>query len=81
MRTKTEQAILLLRAGDYASALAIIKTFRAGFTKDEKRCVEIASETLSGHGSFYEQIGIDTSEQVRRAKAIVTEKYLHYHEK
>lgn len=50
---KTEKAKALLKAGKFKEALSIIKTFRFGFTKEEKRSIEIAYECLSGHEQFY----------------------------
>ena len=76
MRTKTEQAVLLLKAGEWAKALNIIKTFRLGFTKDEKRTIEIASDTLNGNGKLYRDIGIDVAEVVFKCKELLKKRYL-----
>lgn len=76
MTTKTEKAVNLLKDGRFKEALAIFKTFRIGFTKDEKRSMEIASETLNGSGAFYESIGVDTKEEIRKAKELLKKKYL-----
>lgn len=76
METKTEKAITLLRQGRFKDALAIISRFRIGFTKEEKRVIEIAHESLTGHSSFYERLGIDTSSCINRAKEIIRNKYL-----
>lgn len=72
---KTDKAIGLLREGRLTEALAIIKTFRIGFTKDEKRTLEIAHESLVGNASFYENIGIYTQLCISRAKEIIRNKY------
>ena len=72
---KTDKAIGLLREGRLTEALAIIKTFRIGFTKEEHRTIEIAHESLVGHSSFYENIGIDTQLFISRAQEIVRNKY------
>lgn len=52
MDTKTKQATDLFYSGEYKKALRIFKTFKIGFTKDEKRSIEIAHEYLTGKGSF-----------------------------
>lgn len=57
--TKSDKAILLFKNGHVKEALAIFKTFHIGFTKDEKRTIEIASDCLNGRSSFYTQLGID----------------------
>ena len=72
---KTDKAIGLLREGRLKEALAIISKFRIGFTKDEKRTMEIASESLAGNASFYEDIGIDTRAYIRKAEEIIRNKY------
>lgn len=72
---KTDKAIGLLREGRLTEALAIIKTFRIGFTKEEYRTIEIAYESLVGHSSFYENIGIDTNTCISRAEEIIRNKY------
>ena len=73
--TKTDEAVELLRAGDYSKALSIFRTFRIGFTKDQIRTMEIASETLSGNGRLYEQLGIDTKLEIEKAKKLLQERY------
>lgn len=72
---KTGKAIGLLRQGKFPEALAIIVKFSIGFTKDEKRTLEIAHESLTGNSSFYESIGIDTGACVIRAEEIIRNKY------
>lgn len=72
---KTDKALGLLRHGKFSEALAIIAKFRIGFTKEEKRTLEIAHESLVGNASFYENIGIDTASCISRAKEIIRNKY------
>ena len=72
---KTERALGLLRKGKFAEAMAIIKTVRIGFTKDELRTIEIAHESLTGYSAFYENIGIDTQLCINRAREIIRNKY------
>ena len=72
---KTDKALGLLRQGKFSEALAIIAKFRIGFTKEEKRTLEIAHESLTGHSSFYESIGVDTSTCISKAREIVRNKY------
>nr|DAI65106.1 MAG TPA: Tetratricopeptide repeat [Caudoviricetes sp.] len=76
MRTKTEKAISLFQSGCLKEALAIFRSFRIGFTREERRTLQIASESLSGNASFYQQIGIDTDSMISKSVEIITEKYL-----
>ncbi len=76
MRTKTEKAINLFESGCLKEALSIFRTFRIGFTKEERRTLQIASESLAGNSSFYRQLGIDTDKEVEKSKYILTSKYL-----
>jgi hypothetical protein len=77
MRTKTEKAISLFQSGYLKEALAIFRTFRIGFTNEERRTLQIASESLTGNSRFYQQIGIDTDSMIMKSKEIITEKYLN----
>lgn len=76
METKTSRATSLLRTGNLKEALSIFRTFRIGFTKEERRTLQIASESLSGNSSFYQQLGIDTDKEIEKSKYILTSKYL-----
>lgn len=73
---KTEKAKALLKEGKFKEALSIIKTFRFGFTREEKRSIEIAYECLSGHNQFYSSIGIDTDKEIEKVSFLLTDKYL-----
>ena len=74
--SKTAQAVQRLKDGDLRGALSIFSSFRYDFTKDERRTIQIAHETLSGHETFYQSIGIDTRNYLSKAKLLVTNKYL-----
>lgn len=76
METKTSKATSLLRAGCLKEALSIFRTFRIDFTKEERRTLQIASESLSGNSSFYQQLGIDTNKEIEKSKSILASKYL-----
>ena len=76
MKTKTNKAISLLQCGNFKAALAIFSTFRIGFSKEEQRTLQIASEALSGNSSFYQQIGVDTDIEIEKSKSILYDKYL-----
>lgn len=73
--TKTAQALQRYKAGDLKGALSIFATFRMEFSKDEKRAIQIANETLSGHGRFYESLGINTCKMIESAKLAINRKY------
>lgn len=74
-QTKTATAKQLLHSGDLRGALAIFRTFRIGFTKAERRTLEIASDSLNGHGQFYRSLGIDTDAEIRKSRAILSAKH------
>jgi hypothetical protein len=76
MKTKTDKALSLFQCGDFKAALAIFSTFRMGFTKEEQRTLQIASESLAGNLSFYRQLGIDIDKEIEKSKSIITSKYL-----
>ena len=76
METKTSRAIRLFEDGRLRDALAIFKTFKIGFSKDEKRTIQIASETLNGYGDMYQRIGIDTALEVQKSISVIKRKYL-----
>lgn len=76
MKTKTEKAISLFKSGCLKEALAIFRTFRIGFTKEERRTLQIAYESLTGNDDFYKQLGIDTSDEIDKSRTILCSKYL-----
>lgn len=75
MNTKTNKAVEYFKQGLLKEALAIFKTFRIGFSKDEKRTLEIASDCLNGRSSFYQQLGLDANNEIARSIAIIQSKY------
>ena len=75
-RTKVDKVKSLLAKGAFQKALAIVRTFRVGFTKDEKRSIEIAYESLLGRDKFYQSIGIDTNKEIEKARQLLSDKYL-----
>ena len=74
--TKTQQAVSLLKFGNVKGALRIFKTFQIGFSKEEKRIIEIASDCLCGMSDFYSSLGIDCQRIVDDAVSILRSKYL-----
>lgn len=72
MQTKTSKAVNLFKEGKIKEALRIFKTFRNGFTKEEKRSIEIAYEWLTGKSSFYASLGIDGEAEIEKAKRYIT---------
>lgn len=76
METKTSQAVVLFQSGRLKEALSIFRTFRVGFTKEERRTLQIASESLLGNSGFYQQIGIDTVREIEKSKELLINKYL-----
>lgn len=75
METKSAKVKRLIRSGNWKDALNILRYFRLEFTRAQKRDIEIASDVLNGHGSFYRQLGIDTEQTLADCKAMLTSKY------
>lgn len=75
--SKTAQAVQKLKDGDLKGALSIFSTFNYNFTMEERRIMRIAYETFSGHGSFYQSLGINTSQMIVDATNILYDKYLN----
>lgn len=73
--TKTEKATKLISADNWQAALSLIRTFRLGFTGDQKRLIQIASDVLNGHGKFYRELGVDTEKVVAECKELLRKKY------
>ena len=75
MPTKTERALLMFRAGDYRGAFSIFSTFRVGFTREETRTLQIASESLGGHAEFTRVSELIRTPRMSKAKEIIRNKY------
>lgn len=75
-RIKVDKVKSLLVTGDFQKALTIVKTFRIGFSKEEKRSIEIAHEVLTGNERFYQALGIDTEKELERTRQLLSDKYL-----
>ena len=75
MITKTAQAIQLMREGKVAKALSIFKTFKVGFDKDERRTIQIASESMNGMAKFYINLGYNVDQFQAEAIEIINKKY------
>lgn len=66
----------MFRSGDLRGAFSIFSTFRVGFTKEETRTLQIASESLGGHAKFYKSLGVDTDAEIEKGKQIIIGKYV-----
>lgn len=75
METKTQKAIALLANGEVKEAMKMFRSFRLGWSKDEKRTIDIACECLCGRTSFYCSLGIDCEKMIVKAVAILSAKY------
>lgn len=71
----------MFREGDFRGAFSIFSTFRMGFTREEVRTLQIASESLGGHDGFYRRIGIDTNAEISKAKELIRTKYTKSNDK
>ena len=75
MKTKTAKAKELFRNGRVVEALKIFSTFKVGFTKEEKRILQIAYESQTGNADFYQSIGIDTHSIIIKANSLIEKVY------
>lgn len=75
MDTKTSKAVELWKQGYKVEALAIFKTFKLGFSKEEKDTITIAHEMQTLGSKFYEMLGYDSKEVMQEAICIIEEKY------
>lgn len=75
MKTKTAKAKELFSNGKIVEALKIFSTFKAGFTKEEKRTIQIAYESQTGNAGFYQSLGIDTNAMSNKANEIIKRVY------
>lgn len=75
MITKTDKAKNLFSSGKIAEALKIFKTFKIGFSAEEKQTLEIAHECMSGNEKFYASLNIDTEQTKKQAVLIIQQKY------
>ena len=71
MESKTSIARGLFECGDYVAALRICRGFRLGISKEDRRIMQIAYESLTGNASFYQSLGIDTAQAIEQSKLIV----------
>lgn len=76
IESKTQKACSLLRSGDVKESLKIFRTFRIGWSKEEKRIIDIASDCLCGMSDFYASLGIDCQNVVNKAVKVLRKKYL-----
>ena len=75
MENKTVKAISLYQRGFLKESLSIFKTFKIGFTKNEKRILEITSDCLNGRSSFYKQLGVNVDNIINECLIILKSKY------
>lgn len=71
METKTKKAVELFHKGEYKAAFKIFKTFKIGFSKEERRMIEIANDVFCGNEKFYQMIGLDTKEIVNKSLNLI----------
>lgn len=66
-----------IRSEDKPSAIKLVSSFPRGISKDEKRIVEIASESYKGKDDFYKSLGIDIEEYKKKSWEIIINNYGH----
>lgn len=73
--TKTQEALKLLNDGKIKESLKIFKTFKIGFSVEEKKQIARASEMLNGYSLFYFQLGYKLEDEVNKALKIIRRNY------
>lgn len=73
--SKTDIVKEYVAKGNLTKAIQLAASFRIGFTKEEKRIMEIAKDVIAGRGKFYAQLGIDVEAVSIQAQAIVKAKF------
>jgi hypothetical protein len=71
---KTQQVVEHLKKGDLKDALKIARTFRMGYTPEERATVTRGYECLV-HPKFYQALGMNCTEAVQKARECLTTKY------
>ena len=74
-QTATAKATEAFKAGNTAAALRIFKDFGRVFSKQELRTLQIAYESITGKGAFYQTIGIDTEATCAEATELIRLKF------
>lgn len=77
METKTSKAVKLFKEGHLKESLSLFSKFRLGFSKEEKRTLQIAYESFTGKERFYQSLGIDTDRQIISSIELIKKKYIN----
>lgn len=74
METKSDKVRAMVSKGDYKGALALVKTFKLGFTKEEKETLVRAFES-QWNPEFYKKMGYDPEALFTSATIIINRVY------
>lgn len=74
METKSDKVRELVAAQDFKAALAIVKTFKLGFTRKEKEVLQRAHEA-QWNPSFYIKLGYNPASLMADAIKILSQHY------
>jgi hypothetical protein len=77
MKRKIDILLDYIREGNKIAAIKLVASFPKGVTKEEKRIIEIASESYKGKDDFYRSLGIDVEEYKKIAWDIIIDNYSH----
>lgn len=77
MKRKIDILLDHIKNDNRISAIKLVASFPKGVSKDEKRIVEIASESYKGKDDFYKSLGIDVEEYKEKAWQIILDNYGH----
>ena len=74
MMTKTDNAKRYYQQGGIGKAIKIFSKFH-GFSKEEQRCLQIASDCYSGNRALYKSLGIDIEKILLEATVCIEKRY------
>lgn len=74
METKSDKVRKLVGEGKFKEALAIVKTFKLGFTKQQRELIQRAHEA-QWNPSFYIKLGHNPEQLMADASAILQQVY------
>lgn len=77
MKRKIDILLDYIRTDNRVGAIKLVASFPKGVSKEEKRIVEIASESYKGKDDFYKSLGVDVEHCRELAWKIIIDNYSH----
>ena len=74
METKSDKVRVLVQQGKFKEALSIVKTFKLGFSKQQRELFQRAHEA-QWNPAFYTKLGHNPENLLAEASAVLSEVY------